>query len=181
MPDSSLEIVDPQTAPPSGQDGVGSIVSIVGFTSALVLAVLYLAIRFVPSLAPPVTVEVVSFDVIKYTNAQRAVASAFLSKNADVSGTNELLLNVPERTRDAIREVAGDGTLVMLKQAVVQGQTRDITDDVLKKLGLPVNVPTSDAAAYTLDMAPTLLQNLGAAPVQRRPARPASGTTMELP
>jgi hypothetical protein len=102
--------------------------------------------------APP---PVVSFDIIKYTNAQRAVASTFLKQDSDITKANELLLKIPERTREAIFDVAGIGTLVVVKQAVVQGQTRDITDDVLKKLGLPTNVPTSDSTAYVIDQAPT--------------------------
>lgn len=103
---------------------------------------------------------VVSFDVMQYANAQRAVASAFLKKNADVSNANETLLGLSDRTRKAIEEVAGPGTLVVLKQAVVQGQTRDITEEVLKRLGLPTNAPTSDATAYILDVAPTMLMTV---------------------
>lgn len=110
-------------------------------------------------------VGVVSFDVIKYTNAQRAVASTFLKRDADIGHANELLLDLPKRTRDAISEVAGDGTLVVVKQAVVQGQTMDITDQVLKKLGLPTDVPTADATSYSLDMAPTML------PFARQPGK----------
>lgn len=132
---------------------------------ALVLAVM----RFAPSFAAPVSVAVVSFDIVKYTNAQRAVASTFIKRDVDVSATNELLLNLPERTRSAINAVAGPGALVVVKQAVVQGQTTDITDEVLTRLGLPTNVPTADAAAYSLDVAPTNF--FGVSP---RPLAPAS-------
>lgn len=111
--------------------------------------------------------SVASFDVLKYTNAQRAVASAFLKPNSDVSRTNELLYKLPERTRQAILEVAGTGTLVVVKQAVVQGQTADITDAVLARLGLPTNVPTEDGTASSMGYAPTML---GALPV--KPAEP---------
>lgn len=122
-------------------------------STALALAVP----RWIPTLAPSSSVAVVSFDIVKFTNSQRAVASAFLRPEAnDAAKTNELLLNLPARTREAIKEVAGAGTLVILKQAVVQGQTTDITDEVLVKLGLPLDVPTADAAAYSLDLAPAL-------------------------
>lgn len=124
-------------------------------------------LRMVPAAAPSVSVSVVSFDIIKFTNAQRAVASTFLKPNADVTVPNELLLNLPQRTREAIQEVAGPGALVVVKQAVVQGQTQDITDEVLKKLGLPLNVPTADATSYALDMAPTNLFAPAAAPRQQ--------------
>lgn len=106
---------------------------------------------------------VVTFDVVRYANAQRAVASAFLRKEADQVAASEMLTGLPERTRKAIAEVAGGGALVVMKQAVVQGETRDITEDVLKKLGMPVNVPTSDGVAYTLDVAPTMLMRVPSA------------------
>ena len=112
------------------------------------------------------------------TNAQRAVASSFIKPGADVSGANELLLNLPERTRQTIAAVAGAGTLVVLKQAVVQGTTEDITDAVLKKLGLPLNVPTADATAYVMDGAPTMFMN---APAQKVPQGVLGSAQQALP
>ncbi len=127
-------------------------------TALAAVLVMLVMLRFLPAAggAP----SVVSFDVIKYTNAQRAVASTFVKPSADIAKANELLLNLPERTRSAIEEVAGHGTLVVVKQAVVQGQTDDITDAVLKKLGLPTNVPTADSTAAALDFAPTSLSTV---------------------
>lgn len=118
-----------------------------------------------------VHIDVVSFDVVRFANAQRAVASAFLKPSADQGAASELLTNLSERSRKAIEDAAGPGTLVVLKQAVVQGQTRDITEEVLKKLGLPLDVPTSDPAAYTLDVAPT---NFFGQPMPKKP-RPIPG------
>lgn len=135
---------------------------------AVLLVVLML--RFMPA-AGGVSPGVVSFDVIKYTNAQRAVASSFLKQNNDVGQANELLLNLPARTREAIASAAGAGTLVVIKQAVVQGQMADITDDVLKRLGLPTNVPTADATSYALDIAPTMLLS----PPEKKVITPAAG------
>lgn len=141
---------------------------LIGTVLVSVLVVIAL-MRFMPGVGAGGSVA--SFDVIKYTNAQRAVASSFLGKNADIGGTNEILLNMPARTREAIASVAGPGTLVVIKQAVVQGQTADITDEVLTKLGLPTNVPTADATAYVMDnYAPTMLMGGGALP----PPRPAT-------
>lgn len=127
--------------------------------AAVIAAVMIVALmlRFSPLGAAHGAPTVVTFDVVKYTNSQRAVASAFIKPGSDIARANELLLNVPERTRVAIEEIAGEGTLVMVKQAVVQGQFADITDDVLKKLGLPTDVPTSDATAAAIDIAPTSL------------------------
>lgn len=122
--------------------------------AAFMATVLFL--RFAsPSMGGAPTV--VTFDVVRYANAQRAVASAFLKPGSDQASANELLMNLSERTRATINDVAGAGTLVVLKQSVVQGSTRDITEEVLEKLGLPTNVPTSDGVAYTLDVAPTMM------------------------
>lgn len=134
----------------------------------------FLVMHFVPAVGPTVSVSVVSFDIVKFTNSQRAVASSFIRPNADIGAANELLLNLPKRTRAAISRVAGPGTLVIVKQAVVQGQTDDITDAVLTDLGLPLNVPTADAAAYSLDVAPTSMFGIPMAPV-REAATPARG------
>lgn len=137
--------------------------------TALVAAVLGLGLQHLIPSSIGRAPSVASFDVIKYTNAQRAVASAFLKPSGDISRASEVLLKLPDRTRKAIADAAGPGTLVLLKQAVVQGQTRDITDEVLTKLGLPTNVPTADATAYTLDVAPTMLPSPTQSGAQRTP------------
>lgn len=135
-------------------------------TVLVTLMAVMLLLRFTPNLATPPAV--VSFDVLRYTNAQRAVASAFIGKNADVLQANDALLDLPQRARATIQEVAGEGTLVVLKQAVIQGQTRDITEEVLTKLGLPVNVPVADSPAYVMDeLTPNAL--IGVNPGSRRP------------
>lgn len=88
--------------------------------------------------------QVVTFDLFKYLNAQRAVAEAFIKPSSARSlSASQILANMPEKTRRAIAQVAGPGTLVVIKQAVVQGQTRDITDQVLRLLSLPTNVPST--------------------------------------
>ncbi|MNR71650.1 hypothetical protein D3C71_22810 [compost metagenome] len=129
-----------------------------GTVLASVLAVLVL-LRFVgvPGVSAGGPMHAVTFDVVKFSNAQRAVASAFIKRNADVAEANDLLLGLSERTRKTIEDVAGPGTVVLVKQSVAQGVDRDITDEVLKRLGLPTDLPTKDAAAYTLDVAPTML------------------------
>ncbi len=150
--------------------------------AALTLGVLKVSGALAPSGAHATGPAVVTFDVVKYTNATRAVASSFLKKgtdtDVDASDAGTLLLGLPERTRATIARVAGPGTLVMVKQGVVQGQGADITDQVLKELGLPLNVPTQDAAAYALDAAPTMLKMVPQ-PTARRPTpMPASGTQL---
>jgi len=44
-------------------------------------------------------------------------------------------LDVSKRTRSVIHAVAGPNTIVSFRQAVVQGEMRDITDEVLTRLG----------------------------------------------
>jgi hypothetical protein len=148
------------------------------FLAMTALAAFMAVVLFLRLAAPGVAggaPAVASFDVVRYANAQRAVASAFLKSTADQTSANELLLNLSDRTRKTIAEVAGPNTLVVLKQSVVQGATRDITEEVLTKLGLPTNVPTADAVSYTLDAAPTMLMR---PPAARKPAKlPGEGAS----
>jgi len=125
------------------------------------ILVFVLILKYTPlGLSKP---DMVTFDVIKYTNSQRAVASKFLNKNPEaISQANELLIDLPERSKKAIEKVAGPGTLVVIKQSVVQGQYKDITDEVLDLLKLPKNVPTSDSTQYVMDTYATdLMSQLG--------------------
>jgi hypothetical protein len=104
------------------------------------------------------SVTVAVFDVVKFANAQRAVASQFIGKREEASGeAGTLLLALSKKTNAAIEKVAGPGTLVLVKQGVVSGSQVDITDDVLKELGLPTEVPTQEPMRYLTDVAPTML------------------------
>jgi hypothetical protein len=122
-------------------------------TAALTIAFVLCVVRFGhvarTSSAPA---NIVTFDIIRYGNAQRAFASKFLTKQGDDDST--VLMNLSKKTHDSITKFAG-GNTVILKQSVVQGDIPDITDDVLKDLGLPTNVPTQDPSTYTIDSAPT--------------------------
>jgi hypothetical protein len=102
-------------------------------------------------------VNAVVFDVIKLANAQRAIASALLKQDDKAADNAQLLLDVSKRTRAAIVKVAGANTLVLVKQGVVSPEMRDITDEVLTELGLPLKVPTQDTMTYLTDIAPTYL------------------------
>lgn len=124
-------------------------------TAIFTLLIVVLLLRFSPlGAGGGGSVNAVTFDIVRFSNAQRAVASAFLKKGADITEANDLLLGLSDRTRVAIAEIAGPNTIVLVKQSVAQGVTRDITEEVLKKLKLPT-APTSDIVAYTLDVAPT--------------------------
>lgn len=154
---------------------LGTLFPYLAGTAIVTIALFLGAMRFgagqyIAPLVATGTPSVVTFDAVKYTNAQRAVASAFLKPGVDPQDVNDILMNLSERTRDAIRSQAGPGTIVIIKQAVVQGQLRDITDAVLKDLNLPVKeIPTSNGVEYTLDLAPTMLMQV---PTLREFARP---------
>lgn len=154
--------------PSGGTDWAALVPQLLG--AALLAATLVLVVLRYSALGAP---SVVVFDVIKYANSQRAVASKFVIGKDAVDEAAPLLLDVSQRTRDVIREVAGANTLVVIRQAVVQGEMRDITDEVLERLGMPVDVPTTDPTKYVLDIAPTMLgtgPRLDAITVSPRPA-----------
>lgn len=149
-------------------------------TAILVLLVIFAVLRFTNIAGSAGRVDAVTFDVVRFSNAQRAVASAFIKKDQDIAEANDLLLGLSERTRKTIADVAGPNTMVLVKQSVVQGVEVDITEEVLKRLGLPLNVPTSDGAAYALDVAPTMLVR----PVPGRETGPVlrgAGSSQVLP
>lgn len=106
--------------------------------------------------APSVgNMRIVTFDVTRMANAQRAIAAGLLDGNTDVVVR---LSRIGKETEAAIREAAGPNALILVKQAVVFGENiPDITDEVLRRLELPTNVPTIDPAKYLTQDAPTEL------------------------
>jgi len=118
-------------------------------TSILSAAIVMCFLKYSGALVqrPP---RIVTFDVIKYENAEKAAALKLMGKDG-AGAVAPMLSYASKRLKAAVREAAGPGTLVVLAQAVVQGQKKDITDEVLKTLGLPTNAPTvSPAEASTL-------------------------------
>jgi hypothetical protein len=88
----------------------------------------------------PFGASIVTFDPVRFTNAQRAAASILaIHPDADTSLT---LTQVAKQAELVIREEA-HGAVVLIKQAVVAPVgVPDITDAVLNRFGLPTNVPT---------------------------------------
>ncbi len=109
------------------------------------------------------TQSVVVFDVLKYVNSQRAIASNLLNPSKQ-DDTALFMRDISSRTQAAIAEVAGENTVVLVKQSVVSlKHTRDITDDVLRKLNMPTDVPTlelnlSDDVTTHLSLSPEMKQ-----------------------
>lgn len=126
----------------------------------------------------PLGASVVVFDVVKLANAQRAVASSFINPSTAAPDAATALMNMQKSTRATIERVAGKGTVVLVKQAVVSSDLPDITDAVLRELGLPTDVPTQNPTAYTLDEAPTNLNLYPAKPAPK--SEPVAGSAGKL-
>lgn len=120
--------------------------------------------------------RVVVFDAVKFANAQRKVAAAFL-RNDMPAVSNPLA--VQGETQQVIRTIAGRGTIVLLKQAVLITDVPDITDDVLRAMKLPTDVPSFDPAKVVLDPAPTQLFTAPGAP-RGTPGSLPSGTGAQV-
>lgn len=137
--------------------------------SALLSAVLVLGVlKLSGNMNTRSNLNVAVFDVVKFANAQRALASRFVGKTDNASEAGTLLLQLGAKTNAAIEKAAGPGTLVLVKQGVASRDQVDITDAVLADLGLPTNVPTAEPLKYLTEVAPTMLM---------LPNRPADGAT----
>lgn len=106
--------------------------------------------------------RIVTFDVIKLVNAQRMIAGGLIVNDTD---SFVLLNRVGKTTEQIIRSVAGEGTIVIIKAAMVNSDIPDITDEVLVSLGLPTDAPGLDLGALldkenkrSLDMADDYFQ-----------------------
>lgn len=135
--------------------------------ATLVLGVLKLSGQLERSPANLQADQVVVFDVVKYVNAQRAVASSLLGPDTNARlDASTLLLTISKRAKSSILKIAGPGTVVLVRQAVIQGDAPDITDAVLIDLGLPTEVPTEAPTDYVTGGKSPL-----AGPGRRPPAR----------
>ena len=141
-------------SPPPPGGWAGMLVQV--FAISLIAAGVALVALKVTGLLAPAQARVVTFDVLKYENAERAQAMKLMGRGG-AGAVAPMLSYVSKRLRAAIADAAGPGTLVVLSQAVIQGQTRNITDQVLRELGLPTHVPTSSAVkAASLTSSTTL-------------------------
>ena len=98
------------------------------------------------------TARIVTIDPVELANAERALASKLLTRHGNHPAARRRitlkLFRVGREMRATIRKVAGHGTIVLVKQAVIAGSVPDITKTVLTKLGLPAKVPTVDLTQY---------------------------------
>ena len=84
--------------------------------------------------------DLVVFDPVRFTNAQRAAASILaVTPNADIA----LSLTQVAKQAELVIQQEAHGAVVLVKQAVVAPNgIPDITDAVLERFGLPKDVPT---------------------------------------
>ena len=124
---------------------------------AIIVAALLVAVGAVNELPgyPPAqapTARIVTIDPVELANAERALASKLLTRHGNHPAARRRvtlkLFRVGREMRATIRKVAGPGTIVLVKQAVIAGSVPDITKTVLTKLGLPAKVPTVDLTQY---------------------------------
>lgn len=115
------------------------------FSVLLSIVCILLLQRYVPVFQP--RANVVCFDVLKLANAQRKLSLASnLNPDSDILVQ---LKRVGTKTQAIISEVAGPNAVVVVKQAIVSQQNiPDITDEVLRKLDLPTNVPSADLSTH---------------------------------
>lgn len=129
---------------------------------AIIAAITHIALdRYFPAISQPQ--RMVVLDVVKLANAERALASKLWQKNAVD------LTSISQRTRAVIAQEA-DGRLVIIKQATVNSHLPDITDQVLRDLGLPTDVPTQLPSDYVLNPAPTSTQPVHGPSLLQAPA-----------
>ena len=87
--------------------------------------------RFIPANSQ----QIVVFDVHKYVNAQRHILGK-ITGEVDLDGVS-LVTSSSSNLNKILREVVSQNTVILVKSAVVNNLHLDITDDVLKVLGLP--------------------------------------------
>jgi hypothetical protein len=94
--------------------------------------------------------RIVSFNVVKFLNAQKMYLADGSDPNSSSISSDAIVLfnNVKAMgplSRKIIREIAGEGAVVVVTQSVVMmDNVPDITDEVLVRLGLPVDVMLVD-------------------------------------
>ena len=122
---------------------------------AIIVAALLVAVgavRVQGSSASAPSARIVTIDPVELANAERALASKLLTRHGNHPAARRRitlkLCRVGREMRATIRKVAGPGTIVLVKQAVIAGLVPDITKTVLAKLGLPAKVPTVDLTQY---------------------------------
>lgn len=122
-----------------------------GMAAVSACAILFSAYQIKQGTSP--MSNAVTIDALKIVNAERSVASKMFQNKGGDSDAIISMTQFGKNVTAVIRQVA-NGRMVIVRQAVVDSQLPDITDEVLTDLGLPKGVPTVDAMKH-IEMAPT--------------------------
>lgn len=97
--------------------------------------------------------QIYSVDLGKIMSAQMLLAGRMASQGVDKDVWMTAIKDVTPKVKQVIHSIAGNHT-VIVGPAIVQG-ANDITDAVLKKLGLPTNLPNLTVSRQ--DVIPSLI------------------------
>jgi len=117
-----------------------------GMLGAIAFAVTMLPVSLPWKAAAEQAPQVVTFDTAKYVNARRAAASELLGTSQESDAAVSTLARVDRGVRPAIEEAAGGAVVIVRQAAVLDGNLPDITDTVLRDLGLPTDTPTIETS-----------------------------------
>jgi len=166
------------TTPPTAEISVVTLLPWLVITAVVSVVVSLLAYKYMgPRYLAPSTVV---FDIVKYNNAQQRLVGQLLQqqKGPEVSEAALLIKGLSGRAKQAIEEVAGPSTVVLIRQGVVSSNVVDITDAVLNKLGLPTDVPSLSAADPQDDLSFFLRRLKGQVPAATEPVEPARSNAL---
>lgn len=110
--------------------------------------------------------EVYTVDLGRITTTQMLVAGRLASSGVNKATWMTTIKDTSANVRKTIQQIAGSHT-VIVSPAVIQGSV-DITDQVLSKLGLPINLPRIDLSQS--DVMPSLIPKV-ANPVNGLPTK----------
>ena len=109
--------------------------------AALVIGAIVLSISMVyTSLMTETEHNIYTVNLGKIVSAQMLIAGRMAAQNNKNSLWMTTIKDTSSKIKSTIKSIAGNH-VVIVTPAVVQGSV-DITNQVLKKLGLPTNVPT---------------------------------------
>lgn len=110
--------------------------------------------------------KLVTFDPLWLANSEHYLAAQAMglgSTPEEMSGpeATAAMVRNSKQVKAAIRAVAGPDTIVLVRQAMVlpDPRMRDITEAVLRKLDMPVNVPHEPANVYDGSASTKVSQN----------------------
>lgn len=110
------------------------------FFSLLILTPTLIATVFAYWMSSRRSLEIDTVNLGKIVNAQQVIAGRVAGKDVSAAPWMATIHSASQQLRETIREVAGANAIVVVSPAVIQG-AHDITSEVMRRLGLPTNLP----------------------------------------